>query len=129
MPLTFQRVSIRSGSKILLPNRLLLASLTCSPIGLKVFFQIIVFNKVIVDGISSTSFLANAGVPNGSVIFPTLFLNYISIPKSIDTNPVHRYNNRINVASSINFNPYSLKKWGFQNLVNFGADKTQCCYI
>ena len=34
--------------------------------------------KVVVDGIPSSSFHTNAGVPQGSVISPTLFLIYIN---------------------------------------------------
>ena len=34
--------------------------------------------KVVIDGISSSSFHTNAGLPRGSVISPTLFLIYIN---------------------------------------------------
>ena len=39
------------------------------------------------------------------------------------------HKDRVDIASSINLDLYRLKDWGFQNLVNFNAVKTQCCLI
>ena len=90
--------------------------------------------KVVVDGISSSSFHTNAGVPQGSVIPPTLFLIYINDLLYLPSNPVHCYaydstlhnapashKDRIDIASSINLDLCRLKDWRSENLV-----KLQC---
>ena len=71
--------------------------------------------KVVVDGIASSSFHTNAGVPQGSVISPTFFLIYINDLLYLPSNQVHCYaddstlhnapashKDRIDTASSIN---------------------------
>ena len=78
--------------------------------------------RVVIDGISSSSFHTNAGVPQGSVISPTLFLIYINDLLNLPSNPVHCYaddstlhnapashKDRIDIASSINLDLCRLK--------------------
>ena len=97
---------------------------------------------VVVDEISSSSFHTNAGVHQGSVISPTLFLIYINDLLNLPSNPVHCYaddstlhnapashKNRADFASSINLDLWRIKNWGSQNLVNSNAVKTQRCLI
>ena len=98
--------------------------------------------KVVIDGISSSSFHTNVGVPRGSVISPTLFLIYINDLLNLPSNPVHCYaddstlhnapashKNRADIAPSINLDLCRLKNGGSQNLVDFNTVKTQCCLI
>ena len=86
--------------------------------------------KIVVDGISSSSIHTNAGVPQGSVISPTLFLIYINELLNLPSNPVHCYaddstlhnatashKDRVDIASSINLNLCRLKNWGSQNVL------------
>ena len=64
--------------------------------------------------------------------------NLLNLP----SNPVHCYaddstlhntptshKDRVDIAFSINLDLCRLTDWGFQNLVNFNAVKTQCCLI
>ena len=92
--------------------------------------------KVFVDGISSSSYHTNPGVPQGTVISPTLFLFYINDLLNLPTNPVHVTQmtapyitplHRIRIVWSINLDLCRLKDWDSQNLIN--AVKTQCCLI
>ena len=96
--------------------------------------------KVVVDGISSSSFHTKAGVFQGSVISPTLLLTNELL--NLPSNPVHCYADdstlhnapgshmdRVDIASSINLDLCRLRDWGSQNLVKFNAVKTHCCLI
>ena len=66
----------------------------------------------------------------------------VQLLKQWSSNPAHCYaddstlhgnpslpSNRNNVASSITLDLDKLNKWGSQNLINFNANKTQCCLI
>ncbi len=47
--------------------------------------------QVVVDGISSETFPINAGVPQGSVLSPTLFLIHINDLLASTSNPIYSY--------------------------------------
>jgi archaellum component FlaG (FlaF/FlaG flagellin family) len=109
--------------------------------------------QVLVDGYTSDSYKINAGVPQGSVLSPTLFIIFINDLLSITSNPIHSYaddstlvasydfdkkahattqsvaSSRNNLMSSINNDLSIIYDWGNKNQVNFNASKTQCCLI
>ena len=107
--------------------------------------------SVVVDGFSSDPKLINAGVPQGSVLSPTLFLLYINdlleqtinkITSYADDTNLHashssskpRTHNDLNadrsdVVNSINADLETIFEWGEQNLVKFNNTKTQLCTI
>ena len=106
--------------------------------------------RVVVDGTFSNEFHTNSGVPQGSVLSPTLFLLYINDLLKSTANPIHSFADdstlhathcyssqnsdvrrveRNSVVSSMNEDLYVIMKWGERNSVNFNASKTQLCEI
>ena len=105
------------------------------------------FISVVVDGATSAPFPISSGVPQGSVISPTLFLLFINDLLQSTSNPVHSYaddstldksssfssqpsslsrsQSRIALSSAINTDLDRISNWGKVNLVKFNASKTQ----
>lgn len=104
--------------------------------------------SVRVDGALSKKFPINSGVPQGSVISPTLFLLFINDLLSSTTNPIHSFADdstlhqsvifnsqkssshsinasRTSSAISLNRDLQAILKWGSDNLVKFNDSKTQ----
>src|ERR1700755_2677450 len=59
--------------------------------------------SVVVDGATSSSFSVNSGVPQGSVLSPTLFLLFINDLLSCSSNPIHSYADDSTLHSSTHF--------------------------
>lgn len=107
--------------------------------------------SVVVDGQSSDLHCINAGVPQGSVLAPTLFLLHINDLLSCTANPIHSYADDSTLhsnfqtakpVSSAELNVFRklaqeslsqdlerILKWGDANLVKFNASKTQSCSL
>ena len=105
------------------------------------------FISVVVDGATSAPFPISSGVPQGSVLSPTLFLLFINDLLHSTSSPMHsfaddstlhisssfssrpssdaRSDSRITLFSNINSDLRSISEWGSQNLVKFNASKTQ----
>ena len=99
------------------------------------------------DGVSSKTLKINAGVPQGSVLSPTLFLLHINDLLSLTKNPIYSYADDSSLIStyssekpistagsrllrqqqidSINDDLKTILEWGSRNLVCFNAKKTQ----
>nr|CAH7728856.1 unnamed protein product [Callosobruchus chinensis] len=93
-----------------------------------------------VDGFSSSFHNINAGVPQGSVLAPTLFLLHINDLLSSTTNPIHSFaddstlhagimSNRLATAASLSKDLEAITAWGLENMVEFNASKTQYCTL
>ncbi|VEN39160.1 unnamed protein product [Callosobruchus maculatus] len=102
---------------------------------------------VVVEGCSSDVFSINAGVPQGSVLSPTLFLLYINELLEITSNPIYSFADdstlvscmepgkplssqetvprRQQHASQINADMKTIVEWGLANKVQFNVQKTQ----
>ena len=102
---------------------------------------------VTIDGSVSSTHNINSGVPQGSVLSPTLFLLFINDLLSCTANTIHSFADdstlhsstsfqsppsphirtitRDNSISSINKDLERIASWGEANLVNFNKSKTQ----
>jgi hypothetical protein len=107
--------------------------------------------SVRVDGRSSPYCNINSGVPQGSVLSPTLFLLFINDLLSCSSNSIHSYADdstlhssssfisppnknsliasRNNMVQSLSSDLRSIGVWGALNLVNFNTSKTQLSVI
>nr|CAH7762505.1 unnamed protein product [Callosobruchus chinensis] len=106
---------------------------------------------VVVDGFSSSFHNINAGVPQGSVLAPTLFLLHINDLLSSTTNPIHSFadditlhagimsnrpitvaelkRRRLATAASLSKDLEAITAWGLRNMIEFNASKTQYCTL
>ena len=101
-----------------------------------------------VDGFLSNLHSINAGVPQGSVIFPVLFILFINDLLTSTSSSIHSFADDIFLSSSFSFNPNDhastdtqlhrnispsllsndltvTEKWGNNNLVSFNQSKTK----
>ncbi|VEN61216.1 unnamed protein product [Callosobruchus maculatus] len=92
---------------------------------------------VVVEGCSSDVFSINAGVTQGFVLSPTLFLLYINELLEITSNPIYSFADDSTLIScmepgkplssqeTINVDIKTIVEWGLVNKVQFNVHKTQ----
>ena len=105
------------------------------------------FISIFVDGATSASFPVSSGVPQGSVLLPTLFILFINdlihasdsdVHSFADDSTLHksssfqcqpssnaRSQSCLAMSSTINSDLQSISKWGTHNSVKFNTSKTQ----
>ncbi len=100
----------------------------------------------VVDGHCSTPITINSGVPQGSVLSPTLFLLFINDLLSCTHSNLHAYADDSTLHYSTTFNQRPtlqelnhsrrstsdltiISDWGRRNLVSFNASKTHFLYL
>ena len=105
--------------------------------------------QVVLDGATSERMTINAGVPQGSVLSPVLFLIYINDLLTLTVNPIHSFADDSTLHHSYKFNKRptraevdearkhmvdtlssdvrAITEWGRLNRVEFNLNKTQVC--
>ncbi|MBM6549304.1 reverse transcriptase family protein [Streptococcus dysgalactiae subsp. equisimilis] len=108
--------------------------------------------SVRVDGVLSRALPVNSGVPQGSVLSPSLFLLFINDLSSLTSHPIHAFaddatlhcslsydtprasstsitDDRAAACVSLNSDLQNIATWGFKNRVLFNASKTSCLSV
>ena len=143
---------IAFGTRVFSLNCRCLVSITLSLIGLVVSSLIGQSIAVRVDGFLSNLHSINADVPQGSVIFPVLFILFINGLLTSTSSNIHSFAVDTFLSSSFSFNPNDhastdiqlhrnisasllsndltvIEKWGKDNLVSFNQSKTKQAVI